>query len=424
MVLYHRRFLLWWGLCLFLLKLGSRRQLDYQLNGDGPFVLANLNRLAGTRQVSRPVNKTLDYFLGRVGPQAVAELRAKMVRQLIRSKALDAARLQGRFVVAADGTGYLVFRRPHCPHCLTQRHGSQTLYMHQALEAKLLGPAGTALSIGTEFIDNRDAGGAHAAAGDDKVKQDCELKALRRLAAQLRREFPQLRLCLTGDSLDACGEGFQIAKDYGCSFVYVFKQGRLPGLWQEFQSLLALCPDQRVEAWTPRGAHQVYRWVSGLSYTDAEGRTWALTALQCEETDERGEEHLWAWLVAPELEVNHATAVEVATRGGRQRWRIENEGFNTQKNGGMNLEHAYSQEHWASYYFLLQIAHMLLQLVEKGSLLRQVARGQGRRTAVELYGGLRGMAQRLLESLRYLRWPDEAFVRQGRAKIQVRLDSG
>jgi hypothetical protein len=32
----------------------------------------------------------------------------------------------------------------------------------------------------------------------------------------------------------------------------------------------------------------------------------------------------------------------------------------------LNLEHAYSHTCWAAYYFLLQIAHLLLQLVEKG----------------------------------------------------------
>src|SRR6266704_4649980 len=44
-IVYHKRFLLWWGLALFLFKLRSRRQLDFQLNGDGPEVLSNLNRL-------------------------------------------------------------------------------------------------------------------------------------------------------------------------------------------------------------------------------------------------------------------------------------------------------------------------------------------------------------------------------------------
>ena len=45
------------------------------------------------------------------------------------------------------------------------------------------------------------------------------------------------------------------------------------------------------------------------------------------------------------------TVQEVATAGGRQRWCIENQGFNVQKNSGLNLEHAYSEgEHFAAYY--------------------------------------------------------------------------
>ena len=158
--------------------------------------MANLNRLAGTAQDSRPVNQTLEYFLEKIGSAPIAGLRQRMVRRLIRMKALDAARLQGRFVVLIDGSGYLVFGSRHCDHCLTQRHGETTLYMHQVLEAKLLGPAGTVLSIATEFIDNSDVASAPAGASQERIKQDCELKALRRLMAGLRAEFPQLRICL------------------------------------------------------------------------------------------------------------------------------------------------------------------------------------------------------------------------------------
>ena len=421
MVTYHKRFLVWWGLSLFLCKLSSRRQLDYQLNTDGPRVLANLNRLADTAQDSRPVNQTSEYFLEGTGAPPIAGLRRRMVQRLIRMKALDGARLRGRFVILIDGSGYLVFRSRHCDHCLTQRHGETTLYMHQVLEAKLLGPAGTVVSIATEFIDNSDARGASAGASQEQVKQDCELKALRRLLAELRAEFPQLRVCLNGDGLYACGEGFQVAKDYKCDFIYVFKPGRLPALWQEFQALLRLCPQRQVVWTTPRGVTQVYRWVNGLRYTDSDGREWTFDALECTETTKDGNESVWSWVTS--LEVSHETVVEVATEGGRTRWREENEGFNTQKNSGLNLEHAYSHTCWAAYYFLLQIAHLLLQLVEKGSLLRHLAQEQGKRTAVELFGSLKNLAQRLLESLRYLRWPDEAFDRMGASGIQIRLDS-
>ena len=420
-MVYHKRFLVWWGLSLFLCKLSSRRQLDYQLNTDGPEVLANLNRLAGTAQDSRPVNQTLEYFLEKIGSDPIAGLRQRMVQRLIRMKALDAARLQGRFVVLIDGSGYLVFGSRHCDHCLTQRHGETTLYMHQVLEAKLLGPAGTVVLDRHRVHRQPRRPDAPAGPSQERVKQDCELKALRRLLARLRAEFPQLRICLGGDGLYACGEGFQIAKDYKCDYIYMFKPGRLPALWQDFQGLLRLCPDQQVEWETPQGVRQVYRWVNGLHYTDSDGREWTFNAIECTETNKDGEKSEWSWLTS--LEVNHETVVDVATNGGRERWRTENEGFNTQKNSGLNLEHAYSHTCWAAYYFLLQIAHLLLQLVEKGSLLRQLAQEQGKRTAVELFGSLKNMAQRLLESLRYRHWPDEAFDPTAAGAIQIRLDS-
>jgi hypothetical protein len=421
-VTYHKRFLIWWGLGLFLCKLGSRRQLDYQFNTDGPEVLANLNRLAQTTQVTRPVNKTLNYFLCSIGPEPVADLRTRAMRRLIRMKVLDEGRLQGRFVVVIDGTGYLLFRERHCEHCLTQRHGELTLYMHQALEAKLLGPADLVISLGTEFIDNRDLTDTPAGASDEQRKQDCELKAARRLVARVRRDFPQLRICLSGDSLFACGEGLQIAKDYHCDYIYVFKPGRTPALWQEFQDLLRLCPDRRVQAWTPQDTAQLYRWVNQLDYVDSDGRQWGFTGIHCQEKTVAGEEHEWSWITS--LEVDHDTVREVSTTGGRQRWHIENQGFNTQKNSGLNLEHAYSHRAWAAFYFLLQIAHMLLQLVEKGNLLRQLAQQSGQRSTLGLFGSLKNIAHRLLDSVRYLRWPADVFDRASAAKIQIRLESG
>jgi hypothetical protein len=250
-VTYHKRFLFCWGLSLFLCKMGSRRQLDFHFNPkDTPQPLNNINRLAGTDQKTRPVHNTLNYFLGRIGSAAVAGVLKKIVNRLIRMKVLDDARVQGRFVVAIDGSGYLLFRYRHCDYCLTQKHGDETIYMHQVFEGKLLGPADTVFSLGTVFIDNQDTHETPTTASSEQRKQDCELKAARRWAEAIRKEHPQLALCLTGDSLFGCGEGFQIAKDYNMAYVYVLKEGRVPTLWQEFQTLMPLCPQQKVEVMT------------------------------------------------------------------------------------------------------------------------------------------------------------------------------
>jgi hypothetical protein len=66
---------------------------------------------------------------------------------------------------------------------------------------------------------------------------------------------------------------------------------------------------------------------------------------------------------------------------------------------------------------------MLLQLMEKGSLLRHLAQEQGKRTAVHLFGSLANIARRLLESLRFVHWPEEVFDVAAARKIQIRFNN-
>jgi hypothetical protein len=419
-ILYERRFLAWWGIALYLFQLGSRRQLDFELDAQGTCVLANLNRLAETDHQTRPVHDTLDYYLDHTRPAALAELRLKMVQRLMRMKAIDRARLLGKWVVILDGTGLLCWRRPHCDHCLVQRHDNVTLYQHQVLEAKLLGPAGIVLSVGSEFIENADLPGGRKST--EQVKQDCELKAFSRLAPQLKEAFPQAPLVLAGDSLFACGRVLAVAKEYHWSYVLTFKEGHLPAVWAEFQRLMPLCPENRLECTTEAGVRQVYRWVRNLSYRDDEHREWSFTGIECQETNAAGDTTRFAWIT--NLHVGASTVEEVATKGGRYRWKIENEGFNRQKNSELNLEHVYSTdpEKWKVYYLLLQIAFILVQLVERGSLLRRLAAEAGR-PVWKLFGSLKNVARRLLESLRFLEWEETWFDRAQAATVRINFDS-
>jgi hypothetical protein len=420
-ITYETRFLVWWGLLLYLLQLGSRRQLDFALDRYGPELLDNLNRLAGTSQVTRPVHDTLDHLLEHVPTRAFTDLRLKMVNRLIRMKALDDARLLGRYPVIIDGTGLYTFHERHCDSCLERKTKNGTLYMHQALEAKLLGPGGIVISLGTEFIENSDAA-ACPSADPEKIKQDCELKAFARLAARMKKDHPQLRIVLLGDALFACGTFFQIAKENDWSYVVTFKEGRLPTAWSEFQRLMPLCPEN-TRAWSlPDGTRRVYRWVNQLAHTDDRKRTWSFDGLQCEETSPAGETQRFVWLTP--LPVEASNIDKIADKGGRARWKIENEGFNRQKNSGLNLEHVYSidPEKWKAYYYLLQIAFIITQLVERGSLLRQLA-AELKRTPLQLFGSLANMARGLRDALVYFKWPDDCFDETTARARRIRFDS-
>jgi hypothetical protein len=410
-IIYGRRFMIWMGLMLFLLKLGSRRRLRFEL--DTPQALVNLNALSREDQQAMAHSDTLNYFLGKVPAASLPLLRRKMVQRLIRMKALDQGRLMGHFLVVVDATGQLRFNQRHCPHCLEQKHGDKTLYFHNVLEAKLITPEGLAISLESEFIENADA--PSAGSGQARAtKQDCELKAFARLAQRLKKSYPQLLLCLCFDALYANGTVMDICHKNHWKYFITFKEGSLPALWQEYQSLLALCPRNRKTHTTDQGACQSFSWVQQLEHIDDQKRRHRVNAFQCQEKHD-GQTHFFAWLT--NWSVNGDNVATLAKRGGRCRWKIENEGFNLQKNGGFNLEHAYStgELQIKNFYVLLQIAHLILQLVECGSLLTQKAK--------QLFGSLANLARRLAESIRNILIPADANDPAQAARIQIRLNT-
>jgi hypothetical protein len=402
-ITYLREFLLYMGLMLFLLKVSSRRQVGFEL--DSLEALKNLNALSGCSQETMAHPGTLDHFLGHVPTESLEKLRWRMMHRLIRMKALEAGRLMGYLLIAIDGTGQYTFRERHCERCLEQKHHDKTLYYHNVLEAKLVTPEGLAFSVGHEFIENADP---HA------TKQDCELKAFGRLAERLKKDFPQLLLCLCLDGLYAKGTVLTVCERNDWKYIITFKEGSLPALWKEYQTLLGLCPQNRKTHRTGDGAQQTFGWVEDLPHTDDQKKTHRFNAFQCQEV-RGGQTTFFAWIT--NFPVGHDTVAALANQGGRCRWKIENEGFNTQKNGGFNLEHAYSLQdrQMRNYYLLMQIAHMILQLLERGSLLS--------RNCKKLFGSIRNLARRLAESIRNFLIPPEALDPAFAKTIQIRLNT-
>jgi len=123
-------------------------------------------------------------------------------------------------IIAIDGTGHLVFKERHCPHCLTkEKDGKVLYYYHNVLEAKIVTGSGLAISVETEFINNSDRGS----------KQDCELRAFYRMVKRLKRQFPQLKICLLPDSLYMADPVFKIADDYKWKYIITIKEGSMQG---------------------------------------------------------------------------------------------------------------------------------------------------------------------------------------------------
>jgi hypothetical protein len=273
----------------------------------------------------------------------------------------------------------LSFDQRHCPHCLSrQLANGGTLFYHPVLEAKLVTANGLAISVATDFIENPKD-------WTPETKQDCEKKAFHRLAEQLYDAFPRTPFCLLLDALYLDQAVLARCAKYGWKFLITFKEGSMPAVWAEAQRLLAIQPGNQVAATGPDGTRRVYGWAADVEVGGCH-------ALFCKETSPTGDVTTFAWLT--NFTTTRQNVIALADQGGRLRWKIENEGFNTQKNGGFALEHAYCRDGNAArvFYGLLQLAHLLQQILTLGGLLRPFHRR---------FVTVRNFVRRLTESLRH-----------------------
>ena len=216
------------------------------------------------------------------------------------------------------------------------------------------------VSIMTEFAENQE----------EAEKQDCELKAFYRLIKRLRDKFPMLPICICGDSLYACGNFFAECKAADCRYLLRFKEGSIPSIYGEYQQLrklegnrqeeTCLIPEKKTGKGNGKKGREEktvwYDYVTGIAY---EGHT-----VNFIENGESGEGK-YPFYFLTDLPVRKRTIKELA-EAGRRRWAIENEGFNTQKNHGYNVGHRFSHNYqaWKNHYYLIQIGHMISQIME------------------------------------------------------------
>jgi hypothetical protein len=120
---------------------------------------------------------------------------------------------------------------------------------------------------------------------------------------------------------------------------------------------------------------QVFQWVTAVEY---KGHT--LNWLTCKETirptkTKALEEEITTthFVHITDLPIN-ASNIADTSRTGRLRWKIENEGFNTLKNGGYGMEHQYARKSYCAlknYFQFMQMAHLIHQLMTLNTRFRE-----------------------------------------------------
>jgi hypothetical protein len=375
--LYTQAHLIWTGLLLFLMHLGSRRQMRFERLADS--FSQNLALLSGQRGIDTVADPdTLAYYAEHVPAAAVEKLLAWIMRRLIRMKALDPFRLLTYFPVAIDGSQICTFPEEPwhgCPH--RQLSNGSVQYFAYVLDAKLVTPCGMALSLASEMLTNEG--------NEEFDKQDCELKAFPRLVETLYAFYPRTKLCLLLDGLYANQNVIRLIESKRWKYIITFKEGSMQERFPEAVSLANMQAENRLKGEQP-DCVQHFAWAEALPIAE-----FTPNVLFCQDQPKKGEARQFVWLTNFHLCQNNVE--NIANNGGRLRWKIENEGFNVQKNNGYEMEHPYSEHAngFRIFYILLLIAHIITQLILRGSLIRSLCR---------TFGSAKNFARRLAESLR------------------------
>jgi len=363
------------ALAMFGLKYPALLQFD-QARREG-VIRHNLNTLYGVERA--PCDTQMRTILDPVDPQALRPAFRAVHRQLQRHKALEGYHyLNGHYLVSIDGTGQFASSKIRCSDCCVKQRKSGPEYYHQLLAAVIVHPERkTVLPLMPEAITHQDG----------KKKNDCERNAAKRLLHHLRADFPQLPMIILEDSLASNGPHLQLLQELGLRYIIGVKEGDHPHLFDAVQRHLHAGTCQELEYVDEQGVEYGYRFVSDLAL-NASHPDIRVNFLEHWIID-GDKSQLFTWIT--DLALTPDTVPPIA-RGGRSRWKVENETFNTLKNQGYQLEHNYGhgQQHLATVFaFLMMLAFLLDQVQEHSCRLFQAARAYYR-SRTTLWERLRG----------------------------------
>jgi hypothetical protein len=314
----------------------------------------NLHTIYGIERV--PCDTHMRDILDPVSPKVLRPVFTSVFRQLQRGKALEPmVFFDDCYLLALDGTGYFSSKTIHCASCLhkVHRNGSVT-YHHQMLGAAIVHPDMRAvIPLMPEPIVKHD--------GTDK--NDGERNAAKRFIAKLRRDHPHLQFIITEESLSSNAPHIETLHDHGLHDILGVKEGDHAYLFKQVQ---AAEHAGRITSYERHdrtaGIVHRFRFVNDVplnaSHTDVR-----VNFIEYWEIDDDKVQHC-SWVT--DFRVSTRTVYHLM-RGGRARWKIENETFNTLKNQGYNFEHNYGhgEQHLSVVFAVLMMLAFLVDQAQQ-----------------------------------------------------------
>lgn len=378
-----------YGILCFAFQMSSRREANREMTR--PMFEANLRKLFPELE-ELPHHDSLARLLSRIDVDKIEQAHVDMIRHLIRGKKFARYLIAGCYPIAIDGTQKFTRGVLWDHECLERKvrgkkdedqdKEPEKEYYVYVLEANLAFQNGMVIPLLSEVLSYSE--------GDSKRnKQDCELKAFKRLARRLKECFSHLSIMVLLDGLYPNGPIIELCHQNNWDFMMVLQDDSLPSVWEEIKGLKDLQSENRLSRkWGDRRQH--FWWVNDIPYDYLDPATQKrkklkLHAVICEESWEeiapgstamvqKTSRHVWI-----SAEPLHKGNVHPRCNlGARHRWGIESS-LLVEKHQGYQYEHCFSYD-WETmrgYHYLMRLGHALNVLARHSYALAKYVRELG-----------------------------------------------
>ena len=310
--------------CFAIFSLKWPSLLQYEEEKKHPIMLKNFKNLF---HVNLPPSDTyMRERLDEIDPQTLRPAFKKVFSLIQRNKALEQySYLNGYYLFSSDGTGLFYSKKIQCSNCCVKNHydGSQTFY-HNVLAGVIVHPdKKEVIPFCPELIQKRDG----------STKNDCEQSASRRQLRDLRREHPHLKIIVVQDALSDSSPNIELIESLSMKYIIV-RKGRSLDL--EYNKSIVY--HEVIDS--SKTIHS-YRFINNISLNGVRPDI-KTNIFEHISVDKKGKKRKCIWITNINIKIEN---VHLLMKGGRARWKIENETFNTLKNQGYHFEHNFGHGH-------------------------------------------------------------------------------
>ena len=292
--------------------------------------------------------------------------------------------LQGSYLVSLDGTGYFSSKKVHCPACQQKVNAKtgEVTYYHQMVGGVIIHPAlRQVIPLLPEPILRADG----------EAKNDCERNAAKRFLDRLAEDYPHMLFTITEDALSPNAPHIREMLKHGYHYILGVKAGDHAYLFEQVALARQAGRTTDYEVHEGKTVHR-FSFINDmpLNQSNPDLRVnfveyWEIKA---------GKTQHFSWVT--DFRVTKLNVLLIM-RGGRARWKVENETFNTLKNQGYHFEHNYGHgQHNLSVVLavLMMLAFLVDQVQQLGCALFQAVLNKKKRL-IRLWEQLRALFQTL-----------------------------